>query len=155
MLEVSPEGRRVLRRRCPVCAAQPGSGAVLEAGIGEHVLRRVLAYENYAGAPAETVDDAVALLGGAGSAPDYLRGLAARPVALGRVPARMSFALEIALAEERERDLLALEVAELERRWRKEEELAAIVDGELTPMAAPGASPAPVHGGAGAVSDRA
>ena len=33
------------------------------------------------------------------------------------------------------RRLLEAELAELERRWQEEEQLAAIVDGELTPLA--------------------
>ena len=36
--------------------------------------------------------------------------------------------------EAAEQRLLQLEVAELEAVWRKEEEIAAIVDGELTPL---------------------
>ncbi|MGH7481576.1 MAG: hypothetical protein ACRELV_05430 [Longimicrobiales bacterium] len=45
-------------------------------------------------------------------------------------------ALEIALNDTTERELLQLELAELERRWREEEELAAIIDGDLTPVPA-------------------
>jgi hypothetical protein len=40
--------------------------------------------------------------------------------------------LEIAVNDEAERQQLEMELAELEARWREEEELAAIVDGELT-----------------------
>ena len=43
-------------------------------------------------------------------------------------------ALEIAANESAEQHLLELELAELEAHWRREEELAAIVDGELTPL---------------------
>ncbi|MEX2281518.1 MAG: hypothetical protein WEE89_03405 [Gemmatimonadota bacterium] len=45
-----------------------------------------------------------------------------------------SMALEIAVNDEAERELLELELAELEARWREEEQLAAIVDGELTEL---------------------
>jgi len=41
-------------------------------------------------------------------------------------------ALEIAVHEENEARLLSMEVAELEAHWRREEELARIMDGELT-----------------------
>jgi hypothetical protein len=45
-----------------------------------------------------------------------------------------AIALEIALNDENERQLLELELEALESRWREEEELAAIVDRELTPL---------------------
>ena len=50
----------------------------------------------------------------------------------GRKNRARSIAVEIAVNEENERKLLELELAELEARWREEEEIAAIVDGELT-----------------------
>jgi hypothetical protein len=43
-------------------------------------------------------------------------------------------ALEIAVSESEERRLLELRAMELEAHWRVEEELAEIVDGELTPV---------------------
>jgi hypothetical protein len=43
-----------------------------------------------------------------------------------------AIALEIALNDETERQLLELELKELEARWREEEDIAAIIDGELT-----------------------
>ena len=43
-------------------------------------------------------------------------------------------ALEIAVHEKSEKRLLAMELAELEAHWRREEELAGIMDGELTPL---------------------
>ncbi|NNF26988.1 MAG: hypothetical protein HKN73_07210, partial [Gemmatimonadetes bacterium] len=42
--------------------------------------------------------------------------------------------LEIAANQKEEAELLALEASDLEERWRREEELAAIIDGELTPL---------------------
>ncbi|NJD18754.1 MAG: hypothetical protein FIA95_05660 [Gemmatimonadetes bacterium] len=42
-------------------------------------------------------------------------------------------ALEIALNESVERRMLDLEVKSLEWMWEQEEELASIIDGELTP----------------------
>jgi hypothetical protein len=45
-----------------------------------------------------------------------------------------SIALEIAVNEENEQHLLELELADLEAHWRREEELASIIDGELTPL---------------------
>ncbi|RMH18895.1 MAG: hypothetical protein D6701_05615, partial [Gemmatimonadetes bacterium] len=43
-------------------------------------------------------------------------------------------ALEIAAHESLEQRLLRMELAELEAHWRREEELAEIIDGELTPL---------------------
>jgi hypothetical protein len=51
--------------------------------------------------------------------------------ALGRIG---GIALEIAANENSEQRLLELELADLEAHWRSEEELAAIIDGELTPL---------------------
>ena len=42
---------------------------------------------------------------------------------------------KVAANESAEQELLELELAQLETHWREEEEMAAIVDGELTPMA--------------------
>ena len=42
--------------------------------------------------------------------------------------------MEIAANEASEQRLLKLELAELEAHWRREEELASIIDGELTPL---------------------
>ena len=43
-------------------------------------------------------------------------------------------ALEIAANESSEQRMLELELTELEAHWETEEELAAIIDGELTPL---------------------
>ncbi len=133
VLEPAGEGPPRLRRRCTACAGIAESGALLDAVTSRHVLGRLLAYQNYRGADAATVAQAVWLLGSAPSAASLLTTWPSRRLVLGRIPARMSFALEIALAEERERELLQLDVAALELRWREEEALAAIVDDELTP----------------------
>jgi hypothetical protein len=45
-------------------------------------------------------------------------------------------ALEMATVEAREKTLLRLEAEELQFRWRQEEELAELVDGDLTPFPA-------------------
>ncbi|MDX1673749.1 MAG: hypothetical protein R3314_03010 [Longimicrobiales bacterium] len=52
---------------------------------------------------------------------------------LGKDRRAQALALEIALNEENERRLLAMELTELEARWRQQEEIAAIADGLLTP----------------------
>ena len=53
---------------------------------------------------------------------------------LGSLGRTGGIALEIAANESSEQRLLELELAELEAHWRTEEELAAIIDGELTPL---------------------
>ncbi len=133
VLEAVGAGVR-LRRRCPRCAADPRSGTVLHGVEAQHTLRRTLAYENFAGATPDTIADAVALLEHANSSEAFLEEIALSPLALGRIPLRRSIALEIALAQRAERELAALEAMALEARWREEELLAAIVDGELTPL---------------------
>ncbi|HEX9108416.1 MAG TPA: hypothetical protein VF832_14330 [Longimicrobiales bacterium] len=147
VLEPAPGRVHRLRRLCPGCGRQPGSGMLLDTPAAEHVVRRSLAYENYAGARPDTIGDAVALLEHVGSTERFLEKLALGPLVLGRIPLRRSIALEIALAERAERELAALEAAALEARWREEEALAAIVDGELTPPPPPyaprGSAPLP------------
>ncbi len=139
VLEPSGEVFPRLRRRCHACGADSRSGVLLDGPSSRHVLRRLLAYENYVGATAQTVGDAVDVLEDAGSPPRFLAQATGRHLVLGRIPPRVSFALEIALSDAHEEELLQLEVAALELRWREEEALAAIVDGELTPLP-PGAA---------------
>ena len=53
---------------------------------------------------------------------------------LGDLQRTGGIALEIAANEASEQHLLELELAEIESHWRREEELASIIDGELTPL---------------------
>lgn len=103
----------------------------LEGGLAEEVLRRVLAYRNVAGASERDLRGAVRVIRGAGSAPALLERLAADRPALHELDPVSSLALEISVNERSERRQLALELAALEARWRRAEELAAIVDHEL------------------------
>lgn len=77
--------------------------------------------------------NALDLLERSGSPATFLRETAGRRPAVGRLPPRFTFALEIALNAELERRLLEMELAALTARWHEEEELAAIIDRELTP----------------------
>ena len=79
--------------------------------------------------------DATRYIEESGTAEAYTRSIAARGNFLRDLSTTHSIALEIAFNEEIERRLLEMEVQELEAHWREEEELAAIVDGELTPVA--------------------
>ncbi len=108
------------------------SGYVIRGIEAEHLLRRTLAYHHYSGARENQVRDATRLIQETGSATELTRRIASRGTRLSRIGTTESFAFEIAVNEESERRLLELELAALEERWQEEEELAAIVDRELT-----------------------
>ena len=109
-------------------------GLQLEGQEAEHTLRRVLAYHHHSGATQERVVSATRLIEEAGSAPDLARILAKDGRRLGDLRRTGAIALEIAANENSEQRLLELELDDLEDHWRREEELASIVDGELTPL---------------------
>ncbi|MGD8276457.1 MAG: hypothetical protein PVH00_00460 [Gemmatimonadota bacterium] len=133
---------------CPRCDPIPRRRAALERprpdmprleGVAaEHLLRRALAWHNFSGASEAVVRDATTVIERAGSPTDLTRSVADRPIYLqqlsGKKSVTRSIALEIALNDDTERRLLELELEELEARWREEEEIAAIADGELTPV---------------------
>jgi hypothetical protein len=123
--------------RCKRCGFRNVDGGVSFGGAdAERMLRRVLAYHNFSGAPEQRVKDAVRMIDYAGSAHQLIRSLGERSFKVmdGKKQKESVIALEIAINDEAERELLELELAELEARWREEEELAAIVDGELTEL---------------------
>ena len=60
--------------------------------------------------------------------------MSSRSPAVAAKPRTYTIGLEIAANDVVEQRLLQLEVAELEAVWKQEEEIAAIVDGELTPL---------------------
>jgi hypothetical protein len=137
-----------LQLRCPRCDPVPKRRAAvlsvnpdrprLEGVAAAHVLRRSLAWRHFSGASEKTVREATAAIERAGSAADLTRSVAGRAQYLQQIDVRKNptegIALEIALNDETERRLLELELEELEARWREEEEIAAIADGELTPL---------------------
>lgn len=101
----------------------------------ETVLRRVLAYQNVAGAPERQIRDAAAAIEAAGSAGAFTQDASTRRQSLWKLGPTTGVALEIALAESSEQRLLELDARAVEFLWRREEELARIVDEELTPLA--------------------
>jgi len=128
-------GRRSARRAlgaAPLPPPREGSGFLITGVEAEHVLRRVLAYQNFAGGKESQVRDATNLIQQAGSAPSLAHSLALPGRRLASIDATSAIALEIAVNEDRERRLLELELTALEEQWREEEEIAAIVDNELT-----------------------
>jgi hypothetical protein len=120
--------------RCPRCGDHREGGLHLEGREAEHTLRRVLAYHHFEGASERTVSSATRLIQEAGSPSDLTRILLKDGRRLGDLGKTGGIALEIAANEATEQRLLELELSELEAHWETEEELAAIIDGELTPL---------------------
>jgi len=106
---------------------------LLQGDVAENALRRVLAYQNIAGASERRIVDAARAIESAGSAGAFTQDVTTRRETLWRMGALGTVALEIALNESVERRMLDLEVRSLEWVWKREEELARIIDGELTP----------------------
>ena len=126
------QGRRSQARALQAPLPQEGSGFLITGVEAEHLFRRVLAYQNFAGAKESQVRDATSLIESAGSAPSLTQRFTGTGRRLASVDGTMAIALEIAANEDRERRLLELELTALEERWKEEEEIAAIIDGELT-----------------------
>jgi hypothetical protein len=101
---------------------------------GEIVLARVLAYLSFAGESRVTVQAATRLLDDPEGPPGLIRVLSRHGRPLGDFQPIGLTALEYVISASRERTLLKLEVEALRARWRREEELAALVDGELSPL---------------------
>lgn len=129
--EEEPTG---LAYKCKSCGDFREGGLHLSGAEAEHTLRRVLAYHHFDGADDRTVTSATRLIQEAGSPEDLSRILLRNGKRLGELGRTGGIALEIAANESSEQRLLELELAELEAHWRTEEELAAIIDGELTPL---------------------
>lgn len=105
----------------------------LKGDVAENVLRRVLAYQNIAGASERRITDAARAIEQAGSVGGFAKGATEKHETLWRMGPTRTIALEIALNETVERRMLDLEVRALEFLWKREEELARIIDTELTP----------------------
>ena len=128
-------GRPDLTVPCPRCRKWGDEGGLHLKGAEAHAtLRRVLAYHHHDGASEKRVHAATRLIEEAGSPQDLTRILVRSGRRLGDVQRTGAIALEIAANESREQHLLELELKELEAIWRQEEELAQIIDGELTPL---------------------
>ena len=135
----SAHGDYVVELRCSVCGYDGrDAGYVFTGTEAQALMRRVLAYYNYAGAGEPLFKDAASRIERAGSANEFVRSMAKRHyyVEMGRKQRELALALEIAVNDDAERELLEMELRELELRWQEEEELAAIIDGELTHLPA-------------------
>lgn len=137
-LGTAPGAPGTLELHLPCTGCRDGAGGLVLSGPeGERALARLLAHRNHGGASEGVVDAATDLVRRSGSGHATLRELATGRPTLGAMSGTLTVALEVATAAEQERRLLEMEVAELEAHWRMEEELAAIIDGELTPLPLP------------------
>ena len=127
-----PSWERTVRRDAAPGSADAPSGYRITGVEAQHLLRRVLAFQNFAGAREADVRRATTLIQQAGSATSLTQQLARTGRPLSDMFPTEAIALEIAVNEDHERRLLELELAALEQRWQEEEEIAAIVDRELT-----------------------
>ncbi len=134
------QGFAGVRLPCPRCLGrvrpeEEEGGRRLEAHEASRVLRRILAYHHFAGSSQKRVEEAVRLIDFAGGTERLPQQVLGGGAPLGSLSDAGQVALEIAVHEESERTLLEMELRELEAHWQREEELAAIIDRELTPGA--------------------
>ncbi len=130
-----PDGRLGVGVPCQRCDPwTPDKVYELHGDGAENVLRRLLAYVNIGGASDRRVADAVQRIEDAGSADDFALRATDRRRTLWRLGAQGTIELEIAVNESVERRLLDLEARAIEFLWRREEELARIIDEELGPQ---------------------
>jgi hypothetical protein len=107
------------------------AGTVLSGIAAHHTLRRLLAFHNFGGASQPDIFRAANLVEDS-AATGPLDALLDRNRTIAGLDYVRVLTLEIALNNAIERELLQLEASELEERWREEEAIAAIADGELT-----------------------
>jgi hypothetical protein len=118
---------------CDHCGRLGGRGGGVITGIAaEHLLRRVLAFQNYRGGTESEVEAAACLVEQAGAGDAYATVVARSRHPLGLLSPTERLALEIGTNSGHEKELLDMEASVLERRWREEEEIATIVDSELS-----------------------
>jgi hypothetical protein len=114
-------GRAMTAAECAVC----GTEVAVALAAARPVLRLGLAIVSRSQRAAVNVTRAVLPVDRAGGPEGYIDNLAVRDRTLGMLSPRQRFALWISLDECSEIDVLEAE-------WRRAEELAAIMDGELT-----------------------
>ncbi len=126
------DGRPSLHRRCPHCRNEAEGGLHLVGYEAEQALRRMLAYRHVLGLSEQRVRSAMDLIDREGGPAQLIRVLVHFTNQLGDLPHDAAVALDVALNETRELRLLGLEMAAVEQYWQEAENLAAIVDEELT-----------------------
>lgn len=128
------ESLPVLTRRCPRCKDAIHGGLHLRGMEGELTLFRLLAFEHHTGAPMDRIQAAARLVQDPDGPATLVRILTEHGRPLGDLPPVGILALEMVVSQARELSLLKLELGELDFRLRQEEELAGLMDGELTPV---------------------
>ena len=132
LLPADGDGVR-LRLECARCGPmQPDSGHLFEGAAGRHLLRRSLAFHNFSGGSETTIRRALDLVERHDSPDDFVLALSSRRPALGTLDSTGALALEVALNADLERQMLQMRLADLEARWREEENLAGIADSLLS-----------------------
>jgi hypothetical protein len=126
-------GRLIIGVPCTRCDPwTPRNVFDLHGTDGDTVLRRALAYQHVAGANAADLDAATALLQHAGTAERFIATLATGRTSLWRQGRVATLALEIAANHLADRRALEIRLHGVEAEWRSENELAEIVDHELS-----------------------
>jgi len=143
----APPGPPSLTGRCPRCRDAQKGGLHLRGTEAELTLARVLAYDDLTGASFDRVRAAARLVQDPDGPRALVRILTSHGQPLGGIPPIGILALEITTMDAREGRILKLELEELRFRWRQEEELAALIDGDLTPMPLLGSLIRRVRGG--------
>jgi hypothetical protein len=92
-----------------------------------------LAYQHISGASESTIKHAAHIIESEGSASAYEARVTRDRKSLWGMGKTHSVALEIALNDSVERRMMEVELKALEFTWKREEELARIIDEELTP----------------------
>lgn len=129
-----PDGRLGVGVPCQRCDPwTPDKVYELHGDGAENVLRRLLAYQNIGGASERRITDAATAIEEAGSAGEFSLEVTSKRQSLWKMGATGTIGLEIALNESVEKRMMDLEVRALEFLWKQEEELARIIDKELTP----------------------
>ncbi len=128
------EGRLQVGVPCQRCDPwTPENVYVIDGAEAENVLRRSLAYQNIMGAGERAIREAARVIEDAGSPAAFTLEAVDRRESLWKLGRTRGIALEIALNESVEQRWMDLEVRALDFVWRREEELARIIDSELTP----------------------
>ena len=121
-----------LVRACPRCRDEDRGGLHLEGTSAAFVLRRVLARQQINGNPPGHLRAAAHLIDLGGGAAGLSSILARYGRYLSDLPVTSAVALRVLAEDAYEQHLLKLEAAAVERQWQREEELASIIDGDLT-----------------------
>jgi len=132
--EINPaSGKTAVHVPCPRCDPwTPEKVYTIQGPEAENTLRRVLAYQHISGASEGAIRDAARVIEQAGSLEQYETLVSTHRKSLWGMGKTRSIALEIAVNETVERRMMRLELQALEFIWKREEELARLIDEELT-----------------------